>query len=45
MRLGILNIDKLIQNYNIKEVYNHNIQGAGSLFDPNIFGLVEQKKT
>ncbi len=45
MRLGILNIDKLIQNYNIKEVYNHNIQGAGSLFDPNIFGQGEQKKT
>ena len=45
MRLGILNIDKLIKNYNIKEVYNHNIQGAGSLFDPNIFGQGEQKKT
>ena len=27
----------------LKEVYNHNIEGPGSLFDPNIFGVGEEK--
>lgn len=45
MKVRPLNIDKMIRNYDMKEVYNHNLEGPGSLFDPNIFGYGEDKKT
>lgn len=44
MKLRPLNMDKFTKKYDMKEVYNFNIQGAGSLFDPNIFGVGEEKK-
>lgn len=45
MKLRPLNIEKMIKKYDMKEVYNHNIDGLGGLFDPNIFGTGEKKKT
>ena len=45
MKIRPLDIDKMIRKYDMKEVYNHNLEGPGSLFDPNIFGQGEDKKT
>ena len=41
-----LNSNKLIRKNNAKEVVNHNIDGAGGLFDPNIFGhTIDEKRS
>ena len=45
MKLKTLSVNKMIRKYNMKEVYNYNIDGAGGLFDPEIFGTGEKKKT
>lgn len=44
MIIGTLNVDKMIRQRNIKRVYNHNLNGPGSLFDPAIFGTGDEKK-
>ena len=44
MKMRPLNMDKFINKYKMKEVYNFAIEGSGTLFDPNIFGVGEDKK-
>ena len=44
MKIRPLDIDKMIRKDGLKEVYNHTLEGPGSLFDPNIFGQGEEKK-
>lgn len=39
-----LNMNKMVRKNDMKEVYNHNLEGPGSLFDPNIFGRNEETK-
>lgn len=44
MKMRPLNMDKFANKYKMKEVYNFAIEGSGTLFDPNIFGVGEDKK-
>lgn len=44
MKLRPINVNKYIRLKDAKEVYNHNLDGPGSLFDPNIFGMNEEKR-
>ena len=45
LELRVLNNNKMIRNKDMLEVTNFNLEGPGSLFDPNIFGLGDKKYT
>ena len=44
MITATLNMKKFINLYNAKEVYNHSVEGPGSVTDPEIFGYGEDRK-
>ena len=43
MQIRLINVDKMIRNKRLLEVTNFNLDGPGSLFDPNIFGHGDEK--